>query len=299
MLLYNSVIFILLFINGCLSNVAVNEFLVSNKIEDIYSAVPLNITKLHMLKNYNKTKSFSLLYTKLETSEVKKLNVLYNVEWIYLAYNNFCCDFDFQWLIECQNLNYLHLDHNKLRYISNTIPTFRYFPKLIVIDLSYNDFYYMSIVYFQKMPQLRKVVLSHNKLAHIDSFSIATNIIPLVYLIAIDDNFLTCDSLLNMIGLDKKYNTTALNFRWYSIENIVNNCSESSSIAITKHGQLCCRHPENVNSKLLQLDYATLMNLLAIQSSPNFKDGVINDTNLQPFNPTVFATIEPISKGGG
>ena len=251
-MLLHSVFLMLFLCCGCFSS---DQFLVSNQIENIHQSTPLNITKLQMMDSYSGVKTFTLLNSKLEPREMSKLSALHSVIWINLSYNNMCCDFDFHWLIGCQNLQYLHLDHNKFRYIKSTLINEDEFPNLIIVDLSYNNMYYISMSTFRRMPRLRNVNLSHNKLARIDGFSNAEHFIPFVNLIDIGGNFFTCDTLLTMLQLDQKSLSinNMLKFRWYSDDIFVESCSNKSLTAITKDDIICCRHPESVNSSFLQL----------------------------------------------
>ena len=219
------------------------SFIVNENDAYIFNVNVSNITKLHMLQNYNKTLTFTLRNSQLNSIELYKLSLLSNVLIIDVSFNNMCCNFDFKVLHGCKKLRELNLKHNKFKFIKNSLADDVIVFQLIrQINLGYNDIEHISMAVFQSMPELRHVVLIRNKLARIDGFSNAQHFIPKIKVISITGNYISCKALMKMLLINT---TTSLEFKWYEEYGEVDKCEFNDEqnmfrIDITKQNKLCC-----------------------------------------------------------
>ena len=213
-------------------------YYIPNKLE-INLVEPSNITKLHMLplNYYNNTHFVTIMNTNLNVKELKKLTVLRNVELVKLNNNSMCCTFDFKHFIGFNKLTSLHLNDNKFKTIKNNVGPY-FFPRLEYVNLNRNQITSISINVFCKIPNLKHIGLSYNKLVKINGYSSTRALIPIVYKITIDGNPFSCNTLRDLLFYG---NRVYPQIEWLPRDTYVNDCDTFQLAAVSlKTNFLCC-----------------------------------------------------------
>ena len=231
-----------------------------------YNAKIINFTKfsnfttfkLSKLFNYQKTTEIVFCNSKLNPEEISKLNALQELTNIQLDRNNMCCEFDFNYIIECQQLKSLYLDNNKFRYIRNSSPDGEMFFNLHTIDLSVNNIEAISVLTFQNMPYLTFISLAYNKLTKIDNYLITRpNVLPFIEVIRVDGNFFECDEIKSMLRYGDRENVS---ISWLPPYSHVPYClDEFITACCFTTDSLCCIDPEKQINKTTKLQVRSIL----------------------------------------
>lgn len=245
-----------------------------------YNAKIINFTKfsnfttfkLSKLFNYQKTTEIVFCNSKLNPEEISKLNALQELTNIQLDRNNMCCEFDFNYIIECQQLKSLYLDNNKFRYIRNSSPDGEMFFNLHTIDLSVNNIEAISVLTFQNMPYLTFISLAYNKLTKIDNYLITRpNVLPFIEVIRVDGNFFECDEIKSMLRYGDRENVS---ISWLPPYSHVPYClNEFTTAWCFTTDSLCCIDPEKQINKT-KIDSEKEVNKTTIDQ--------VNETTMDP-----------------
>ena len=173
------------------------EFYLDNRNASIHYIQHSMFTKFILNGSYPITVNITLTHSRLNPKEISSLSTLTELRNIQLYNNNMCCRFDFKYVSGCTKLVTLLLDKNNLKMIKNSLENSLL--NLEMVNLNYNSIKVISMKSFEKMPRLRYLGLSHNKITRIENYSKIRSIIPLIHTMPLDGNQLYCDELTDLL----------------------------------------------------------------------------------------------------